>query len=224
MKKTKSKIIESAIHLFNHAGLVNVRLQHIADHCNISVGNLAYHFANKLAIVDAIDASLQTDLESIFSDDIQFKHLIDFDNQLSQYYFRIHKYAFYFLDILELERNYPAIHQNRQQHILKMLEQIHAWLKNIQRHGILMEELQSNQYRNVARVIWMIMTFWMTQVRITSSSRSSEISFKEVVWNQLLPSFTTAGLMEYEAIILPQLANHDASSSDKLYFEMKSKR
>ena len=210
MQKTKSKIIGSAIHLFNHSGLINVRLQHIADHCNISVGNLAYHYANKLAIIKVIDTSLQSELEPLFSDKFQFKHLIDFDNQLSQYYFHINKYAFYFLDMLELERNYPAIHKNRQRHILKMIDQIHAWLKHSQANGLLREELQPSQYRHTARAIWMLINFWMTQARITSSSHTnSEMSFKEVVWNQLLPAFTTAGLMEYEAIILPQLANYD---------------
>lgn len=42
--KTKGKILVEALKLFNEKGFVNVRLQHIADKCNICVGNLAYHF------------------------------------------------------------------------------------------------------------------------------------------------------------------------------------
>jgi len=33
----------------------------------------------------------------------------------------------------------------------------------------------------------------------------NEGAFKEAIWNQFLPIFTSVGLMEYEAIILPQL-------------------
>ena len=47
VKKTKGKILEKAILLFNERGIPNVKLQHIADACNISVGNLAYHFKFK---------------------------------------------------------------------------------------------------------------------------------------------------------------------------------
>ena len=55
MKATKQKIIQSAIELFNEKGLTNVRLQHIADKAGRSVGNLAYHFPNKRAIIQVIE-------------------------------------------------------------------------------------------------------------------------------------------------------------------------
>ena len=65
MKKTKQKIILSSIELFNQKGLTNVRLQNIADQCGISVGNLAYHFSNKLAIIEVVDEILQSEIETI---------------------------------------------------------------------------------------------------------------------------------------------------------------
>ena len=51
MKSNRDKILESALMLFNRDGFVNVRLQHIADEAVVSVGNLAYHFPNKDAIL-----------------------------------------------------------------------------------------------------------------------------------------------------------------------------
>ena len=62
MKKTKQKIIQASIELFNQKGWTNVRLQNIADRCGISVGNLAYHYANKAAIIRVIDLSSTTSL------------------------------------------------------------------------------------------------------------------------------------------------------------------
>ena len=58
MAGTKQKILNSSINLFNKKGLVNVRLQQIADESGISVGNLAYHYYSKKAIIQAIDLSL----------------------------------------------------------------------------------------------------------------------------------------------------------------------
>ncbi|MEO1437894.1 MAG: TetR/AcrR family transcriptional regulator [Bacteroidota bacterium] len=54
MKKTKVKILDAALKCFNEQGVVNVRLQHIADEAFIRVGNLTYHFSNKEAIVLAL--------------------------------------------------------------------------------------------------------------------------------------------------------------------------
>jgi AcrR family transcriptional regulator len=205
MKKTKQKIILSSIELFNQKGLTNVRLQNIADQCGISVGNLAYHFPNKLAIIEVIDEILQSEIEPILSDKKRFPYLIDFDNQLSNYYFFINKYAFYFLDLMELERSYPDLHIKRKQYIHKMIDQIHKWLLDNISKSILQEEIQEEQYRHTAKAIWMIITFWMTQQHVKGTHHQDEGEFKEVVWNQLVPIFTESGLMEFEAIILPQL-------------------
>lgn len=208
MKKTKTKIIQSSIELFNQKGLANVRLQQIADHCGISVGNLAYHFQNKVAIIKTIDEILQKEIEPVLSNKKSFPYLIDFDNQLSQYYFLINKYAFYFLDLLEMERIHPSIHSNRREYILKMIDQIHKWLlENVQK-GVLKTEIHMEQYRHTAKAIWMIITFWMTQQQVKGALNQDEGAFKEVVWNQLVPIFEESGLMEYEAIILPQLKHY----------------
>lgn len=208
MKKTKKKIITSSIELFNQKGLINVRLQNIADRCGISVGNLAYHFSNKLSIIEVIDEILQREIEPILLDKKRFPYLIDFDNQLSNYYFFINKYAFYFLDLMELERSYPALHVKRKQYIYKMIDQIHKWMLDNSSKSILKAEIHENQYYHTAKAIWMIITFWMTQQQVKGMDDQDEGAFKEVVWNQLVPIFTPSGLMEYEAIILPQLKNY----------------
>ena len=129
MKKTKQKIIQSSIELFNQKGWTNVRLQNIADQCGISVGNLAYHYANKAAIIHAIDEILQLEIEPVLSEERKFPTLIDFDNQLSCYFFLVNKFAFYFLDILELERNFPTLQINRRKYIHQMIRQIEKWMK-----------------------------------------------------------------------------------------------
>ncbi|MCQ4294380.1 TetR/AcrR family transcriptional regulator [Pseudomonas stutzeri] len=49
--KTRDRIIEASLALFNAQGERNVTTNHIAAHLGISPGNLYYHFANKQAIV-----------------------------------------------------------------------------------------------------------------------------------------------------------------------------
>lgn len=204
MHNTKQKILDAAIPLFNEKGLVNVRLQHIADKAGISVGNLAYHYYSKKAIVEALYKELEQTINPILSPKQGFLHLIDFDNQLSAYYFLIKRYAFYFLDVLEMERAYPRLHDKRKLYISQMMEQIHQWmLQNVDK-GILKPEIQSKQYELSAQTIWLVITFWITQQRVRETEED-EVAFKKLVWNQLLPLLTSQGLLEYNALILPQL-------------------
>ncbi|BFN25909.1 DNA-binding transcriptional repressor AcrR [Pseudomonas sp. SCT] len=49
--KTRDRIIEASLELFNAEGERNVTTNHIAAHLGISPGNLYYHFPNKQAIV-----------------------------------------------------------------------------------------------------------------------------------------------------------------------------
>ena len=205
MSSTKQRILKSAIGLFNQRGLVNVRLQQIADDTGISVGNLAYHYYSKKAIVLAIDSELGEELELLLSIDQNFPSLIDFDNHLGRYFFLLNRYSFYFLDLLEIERAYPKMHAKRVDYVEKMIAQIYEWLLLNVEKGVLKPEKVENHYQHIAESIWMIITFGLTQRQVRGKEEIGEGHFKEFIWNQLFPLFTDSGWMECEAFILPQL-------------------
>ncbi|MBO0217341.1 helix-turn-helix transcriptional regulator, partial [Vibrio sp. Vb2880] len=52
--KTRDKIVYAALELFNQHGERNITTNHIADHIEISPGNLYYHFRNKQEILREI--------------------------------------------------------------------------------------------------------------------------------------------------------------------------
>ncbi len=205
MMKTKEKILAAAVSLFNQYGLPNVGLQQIADECGISVGNLAYHFQYKKDLMATISDKIHAEISPVVDVDLRFPLLIDFDNQLSKYYALINTFAFFFLDAIELERAYPDIHQQRVKYINRMVEQVYQWIQANVEKGIFSPPVHAGQHAHTAHAIWMIISFWLTQKKILSWKGPDEEKFKIVVWSQLLSGFTDVGLMEYEALILPQL-------------------
>ena len=203
---TKQKILNASVRLFNENGMANVRLQQIAKEIGISPGNLAYHFRNKEAIIEAINDDLYREAAEVLSTYRIFPNLIDFDNQLTKYFFFIQKYPFYFLDLLEIERHYPAIRSKRQLHISKMISQIRKRFDFNYNRGLVSEEPRKGVYNGVANAIWALITFWVPQNLVRGLEKSMDVTqFKEMVWNQVYPYFTDQGIAEYEQLIRPLL-------------------
>lgn len=198
---TKEKIIESSILLFNKDGIVNVRLQHIADQTEISVGNLAYHYYSKAAIIKEIVIQLNELLEPIIDEQKVFPGLMDFDTQLARYYHLLMKYSFFFIDNLEIRRNYPKQYPIQEEITNHITHQIHNWLLKNEKDGILIKELRYDHYSIIAHTIWMIITFYLTRPIDHGSPEDSERVFKEMVWSQILPHFTAAGRLEFDLLI-----------------------
>ncbi len=202
MNSTKQKILEAAIRLFNLYGVANVRLQQIADETGISVGNLAYHFKNKEAIVSAVYESLFDEFSQILSTFLMSPKLTDFNHQLEHYHRFFSKYKFYLIDLFELDRSYPGIIERWHQFVRKMMLQIRKRLDyNVQR-GVLMPEPAPGIYDTLTNNIWMTIVFWIPQQILKGQSLNEE-RFKLSVWSHISPYFTRQGLDEFVLEVEP---------------------
>ena len=65
-RRTRERILETALAMFNRHGAPSVTTAHIADEMNISPGNLYYHFRNKDEIVGELYAAYESDVTPLF--------------------------------------------------------------------------------------------------------------------------------------------------------------
>lgn len=193
---TKQKILEASIRLFNWNDVANVRLQQIADETGISVGNLAYHFKNKEAIVTAVYENLFDEFSQILSAYLLSPKLTDFDQQLEKYYRFFFKYKFYLIDLFEVERSYPLIMSRWQECSGKMLLQIRKRLEYNVNRGILRPETAPGMYDALANDLWTLIIFWRPQ-QMLKGQPMDESDFKQTVWAHIRPYFTPKGLDEF---------------------------
>ncbi|WP_332369331.1 TetR/AcrR family transcriptional regulator [Spirosoma telluris] len=68
---TKGRILNASVRLFNEYGVDAVRLQQIAEEIGISVGNLAYHFKTKDAIIESVYEQVLDEFAHIFRQYLQ---------------------------------------------------------------------------------------------------------------------------------------------------------
>jgi AcrR family transcriptional regulator len=66
-RRTRERILELSLRLFNEFGEPNITTTAIAEELNISPGNLYYHFRNKEDIVNSIFTVFDEELENILS-------------------------------------------------------------------------------------------------------------------------------------------------------------
>ena len=201
MKKTKRKILDAALKLFNQDGIVNVRLQHIADEAFVSVGNLAYHFPNKEAIALSIYQQLANDQDDLLKE-YRLVPLFENIDRLIQNSFQLQlKYPFFYLDTLEVIRAYPSIAELHRQRVKTQVQQLYTILEFNVARAALSSPTIDGQYEQLAKHIWMIMDLYMAQQKIQSDELPDAKVYRMAIWSLLQPHFTRLGALEYQQML-----------------------
>jgi AcrR family transcriptional regulator len=202
MPDTKLKIVQVSEQLFFEMGIANVRLQQIADAAEISVGNLAYHYNNKEAIVFAVYENLFTQLSQILSQFIVYQELDGFDKQFSALYHFYSENNFTYNNQWEIERNYPEIQSEWLSTMTKITLQFKKRLEFNVKSGYLKPELYKGAYDALSQNLSLLSHSILPQQSLRKKT-VKEIEYKRLLWSLLIPVFTEKGKHFFERQVSP---------------------
>jgi AcrR family transcriptional regulator len=165
------------------------------------VGNLAYHFPNKQAIVLGLYKKLETEQIELLR---EFRIVPLFDNidRLLEAVFQHQQtYRFFYLDTLEVTRAFPDVQAEYQKHIETEVQQ---WLQILEfntARGVMSPEPRPGFHTGLALQLWATSTHYMAQEMVRSTVLPGLEAYKTAVWNLLIPLFTKLGHREYEQML-----------------------
>jgi AcrR family transcriptional regulator len=174
--KTRDRIIQASLELFNEQGERSITTNHIAAHLKISPGNLYYHFRNKEDIIRCIFSLYETHLESGFQPydgaEVDVELLIGYFDAM---FYTLWQFRFMYAnlaDILERDDELKRRYLKAQQQVLSRSSLV---LRKLNQDGFI--QVAEDEVVALADTIKMIVSFWigykLTQSSIATITKAS---------------------------------------------------
>ena len=159
-RRTRERILETALVMFNSQGEPNVTTNHIADELEISPGNLYYHFRNKDDIVEQLFAVYETRMdEALRVPQERLPNLEDIWMQLHRVFECMWDYRFLYRDLVDiLSRN-----RKLKLHFGRMLNRAANSASEVLK-GLAQAEIMratADEIRASAENVLLLTTFWL---------------------------------------------------------------
>jgi len=201
--KTKDKIVETAIQLYNENGFSNITSRHIARKIKISHGNLEYHFPNKESLLFAIYEQMREEISSFYTGQDKeasspVEHLHKLLVRLEEFQW---KYKFFNLDVLEISRNYEKVNLLLKDTLQIRKTQMSGLFQRFISEQYMKPEPVAGYYYRIQHTIRILITFWNSQeVVLSNFDFNQRGEMVRHIWDLLLPHFTEKGIRKYEAV------------------------
>jgi AcrR family transcriptional regulator len=172
-RRTRERILETSLALFNARGEPNVTTNHIADELEISPGNLYYHFRNKDDIIEQLFAQYEERIDrALTTPEGRLPELEDIWLQLHLVYECIWDFRFLYRDLVDiLSRN-----RKLRMHFARILKRAADSATDVMRGLVQAGIMRASpaEVQATANNILVIATFWLNFSSVRGQSDEQE--------------------------------------------------
>ena len=200
-RETQSLIIDTAIDLFNGHGSKAVSTNRIADTCELSRGNLHYHFRTKEEIIQTIFRRIEKQMSEGWYED----HLDPTIERMRLMFRRqmqlIWDYRFFYRELNMLLHDYPLLKVRFMDSRRSRVKEVELFFQELAKSGLVHFDDKPGKER-LLLISWLITDQWMPYLDMNDLEVGEETIEKglELIFQAFQPHFTEAGWAEYSAI------------------------
>lgn len=200
MSKTKTRILETALALFNDKGLGQVSLRDIAYTMGISVGNLTYYYKTRDALVEALYLQLVEHLDGLVGgmspDALDLKLVYTFGRASCEVFYA---YRFIMIDFAQLIRYHQPIRTHYQQLSIFRTQQFEALFGGLIQLGLLRAPEFEEEYNYLYRRMRIFGDYWLANALVDHETLPPILIEEQlqIFMAAIYPYLTTKGKAEY---------------------------
>ncbi len=191
-EKTRYRIIQKAVELFNERGFYDVRIRDISTALDISPGSISYHFRSKEDLMESIYRYM---LHSLDKASLEERLYIKEGHELilpTIYLDYMTRFRFFFKDTLDIIRTYPKIGDHYRQHVQMEIQVIENMISYGVEEQVFIAEQFEHQYHRLANSIWQTVHFWFARNAILGYEED-QMTVVQYVAGMLYPYCTREG-------------------------------
>ncbi|AHM61552.1 TetR family transcriptional regulator [Flammeovirgaceae bacterium 311] len=202
--RTRDRILDAALSLFNEKGVALVSLRAVAAQANMSVGNLTYHFPSRDSLVQALLNRLIHELNSKIDEDEQPDVWLALIWQALLHSYKIQqRYQFIMLDLVHLLRQFPDTLEKFRLNYDHRRQEFSYILKALVQLGDLKPELVEGFYDEyILPQLYCISDFWLSEAALLYKGPEEEKAeyYARLCLGLLYPHLTKKGLESWNAL------------------------
>jgi len=177
-RRTRERILETSLALFNRFGEPHVTTADIADEMNISPGNLYYHFRNKDEIIGELYAAYEAQILPLLavpaSGEETRADVEDLWLLLHLLFERIWQYRFLYRDLDELASRNRKLGTRLGELLRRGAATVVALCRGMVANGSM--RASESEIAAVAQNVVLVATYWTSFQRLTNPSRNAEVA------------------------------------------------
>jgi AcrR family transcriptional regulator len=159
-RRTRERILETSLALFNARGEPNVTTNHIADELEISPGNLYYHFRNKDDIIEQLFAQYEERIDrALVTPEGRLPELEDIWLQLHLVYECIWDFRFLYRDLVDILSRNRKLRMHFARILKRAADSATEVMRGLVQAGIM--RASPAEVDATANNILMLATFWL---------------------------------------------------------------
>jgi AcrR family transcriptional regulator len=172
-RRTRERILELSLRLFNEFGEPNITTTVIAEEMNISPGNLYYHFRNKDDIVNSIFVQFEAEIERILTvPEGRRSNIEDVWLYLHLMFELVWRYRFFYRDLNDLLSRNRRLETEFQSVLKEKSRAVRALLDGMGRAGSVHMDARETEPTAASMVV--VLTYWLSYEYVRDPRRALE--------------------------------------------------